>query len=243
MEKRMQRILVVDDHPTNRLKMEMSVKRLGYESAPAENGRQALDLLRREAFDLVLLDIVMPEMDGYEVLAAIKADAKLRDIPVIIISTLEDLDAVVKAIELGAEDHLPKTFDPVLLKARVGACLEKKQMRDLEVEYLRQVELLTDAASAIEAEDFDPGSIQLDNVIGRNDALGQLARVFTGMAREVYAREQNLKRQLHSLQITVDKARQSKQVNSITGTDYFKELRDKAGDLRAMLRDEKNNSL
>ena len=122
------RILVVDDHPTNRLKIAMSVKRLGYESALAENGREALDILRKDTFDLVLLDIVMPEMDGYEVLAVLKTDPELRDIPVVVISTLEDSDDVVKAIELGAEDHLPKTFDPILLKARISACLEKKRV-------------------------------------------------------------------------------------------------------------------
>ena len=134
-------ILVVDDHSTNRLKMSMAVKRLGYETCQAEDGREALSRLRRDPVDLVLLDIVMPEMDGYEVLAAIKEDPGLRDIPIIVISALDELDSVVKAIELGAEDYLPKAFDPVLLKARIGACLEKKQLRDLEVEYLRQVEL------------------------------------------------------------------------------------------------------
>ena len=207
MSEQAARILVVDDHPTNRLKIAMSVKRLGYESAPAENGREALDILRKDAFDLVLLDIVMPEMDGYEVLAVLKADPKLCDIPVVVISTLEDSDDVVRAIELGAEDHLPKTFDPILLKARISACLEKKRMRDLEVEYLRQVELLTAAATALEAEDFDPNDLQLHGVAARDDALGQLARVFTHMAGEVYSREQDLRRQLRSLQIEVDKVR------------------------------------
>ncbi len=237
MRSRTVTILVVDDHPTNRLKMSMAVKRLGYETCQAENGRAALECLRADAIDLVLLDIVMPEMDGYEVLAAIKDDPGLRDIPIIVISALDELASVVKAIELGAEDYLPKAFDPVLLKARVGACLEKKQLRDLEVEYLRQVELLTDAAGVIEDADFDPEALKLDSVIAREDALGRLARVLTDMAREVHAREQSLKRQVQSLRIEIDKTRQKEQVSSITDTDYFQDLRGKAGDLRTMLQD------
>lgn len=235
MTTKLPNILVVDDHPTNRLKMSMAVKTLGYEAALAENGRQALDLLRSEDFDLVLLDLVMPEMDGYEVLAAIKNDSRLRNIPVVVISALEELDAVVRAIELGAEDHLPKTFDPVLLRARVGACLEKKLLRDQEVEYLQQVELLTDAAEIIESEDFKPESLHLDSVKERPDALGRLARVLAHMASEVYIREQKLKRQVQHLQIQIDKARQDEQVSSITETDYFQNLRERANDLRAML--------
>ena len=234
------RILVADDHVTNRLKMSMAVKRLGYEVIPAEDGREALDILRREAIDLVLLDIVMPEMDGYEVLAVIKEDAELRDIPIVVISALEELASVVRAIELGAEDHLPKSFDPVLLKARVGACLEKKRLRDQEVEYLRQVERLTDAAALIESEDFDPAALGLEHVVARDDALGGLGRVLTAMAKEVHAREQNLKRQVQSLKIEIDKVRQSEQVSSITDSDYFQGLRGKADDLRTMLGGDKN---
>lgn len=236
------RILVVDDHPTNRLKMGMAVKRLGYEHLPAESGREALDILRSETIDLILLDIIMPEMDGYEVLSIIKADSELCDIPVVVISTLEDLDAVVKAIKLGAEDHLPKTFDPILLEARIGACIEKKRMRDLEKEYLRQVEFLTTAATAVEADDFSPDNLQLENVIARDDALGQLARVFIEMANEIYLREQNLKKQLNSLQIEIDEARQEKQVNKIIGTDYFKDLREQASNLRKILHSENKPS-
>lgn len=239
MNNPMTRILVVDDHATNRLKMSMAVKQLGYESAHAENGQEAIVKLRNESFDLVLLDIVMPEMDGYEVLAALKADSALRDIPVVVISTLEEMDAVAKAIELGAEDHLPKFFDPILLRARVGACLEKKRLRDQEIEYLRQVEVLTSAASAVEAAGFDPATLRLEPVIARDDALGRLARVFSNMAREVYSREQRLKERLQSLQIEIDSARQEKQVSSITGTAYFKGLREKAGELRAMLNNDR----
>ena len=120
-------ILVVDDHRTTRLKLSLGLKQQGHTVAEAENGQQALDILQTEPFDLVLLDILMPEMDGYQVLENMKNDAALRDIPVIVISAQDEIENVVKGIELGADDYLPKSFDPVLLKARIGACLEKKR--------------------------------------------------------------------------------------------------------------------
>jgi DNA-binding response OmpR family regulator len=101
------------------------VESQGHTSAVAENGQQALEMLRAEPFDLVLLDIMMPEMDGYQVLEHMKADGALRDIPVVVISALDKLDSVVKCIEMGAEDYLPKSFEPVLLRARIAACLEE----------------------------------------------------------------------------------------------------------------------
>ena len=226
-------ILVVDDHKTNRLKLSLSVKKQGHTSDVAENGREALEMLRSQSFDLVLLDIIMPEMDGYQVLREMKKDTLLRDIPVIVISAETEMSSVVKGIELGAEDYLPKTFDPILLKARINACLEKKRLRDQEVEYLRQVERLTDAALAVENETFNLDS--LSEVVKRTDALGNLARVFQDMAREVYEREQRLKRQVQALQIQIDKTKQAKQVSQITGTDYFKNLRSQANDLRTLL--------
>src|SRR5512136_989489 len=108
-------ILVVDDYATNRLKLSLGLKKQGHTVDAAENGQQALDMLRAQPYDLVLLDIVMPEMDGYQVLEQMKGDSRLRDIPVIVISALEEMESVVKGIELGAEDYLPKSFDPVLL--------------------------------------------------------------------------------------------------------------------------------
>src|SRR5580700_1741144 len=96
----------------------------------ATNGREAMEAVRTRTFDLVLLDIMMPEMDGYAVLQNLKADEALRPIPVIMISALDELDSVVRCIEMGAEDYLPKPFDPILLKARINACLEKKRSYD-----------------------------------------------------------------------------------------------------------------
>ena len=127
-------VLVVDDIEENRDVLSRRLKRQGYAVATTENGREALEKLRSGTFDLVLLDIMMPEMDGYEVLQRLKADEALRHIPVIMISALSELDSVVRCIGMGAEDYLPKPFNPTLLKARIGACLEKKRARDREQE-------------------------------------------------------------------------------------------------------------
>ncbi|MDQ4019399.1 MAG: response regulator [Actinomycetota bacterium] len=132
-------VLVVDDDPINRALLAKSLEREGHEHAMAEHGREALEKLRAEAFDIVLLDVVMPELDGYEVLRRIEDDPDLRHVPVIMISAVEDLDSVVRCIELGADDYLPKPFDPVLLRARINGCLMKKRLHDLERERVRDV--------------------------------------------------------------------------------------------------------
>jgi DNA-binding response OmpR family regulator len=223
-------ILVVDDSRQNRLKLSLGLRRHGHTVGLAEDGQQALRMLAEDAYDLVLLDILMPGMDGYEVLDRMKNDKELRNIPVIVISALDQLDSVVKGIELGAEDYLPKTFDPVLLKARICASLEKKRLRDQEAQYLRQVARLTDAAAAVNARNFDPAS--LDDVAARTDRLGELARVFQQMAREVYRREELLRQQVQTLSIKIDEARTARKVDEITQTDYFQELERKAELLR-----------
>jgi signal transduction histidine kinase len=118
-------ILVVDDNAANREVLARRLEREGHRVQQVAGGQEALDLLGRQPIDLVLLDVMMPEMDGYEVLQQLKADPALRHIPVLMISALDEMDSVVRCIELGAEDYLPKPFDPVLLRARIGACLEK----------------------------------------------------------------------------------------------------------------------
>ena len=124
------RILIVDDNKVNRLLLSRSVEMLGHAVVLAENGRIAMQRLADGGFDLLLLDIEMPEMDGFEVLAAIKADPELRGLPVIVTSSVEGLDKIVRCIELGAEDYLPKPVNRVLLQARLTSCLEKKRLRD-----------------------------------------------------------------------------------------------------------------
>jgi adenylate cyclase len=126
-------VLVVDDTEMNRDMLCALLTADGHQTAVAENGRLALELIKAKRFDLVLLDVMMPEMNGYQVLEHLKSDSSLRDIPVIVLSALDEIGSVVRCIELGAEDYLPKPFDPVLLRARIGACLEKKRLRDQEV--------------------------------------------------------------------------------------------------------------
>lgn len=124
------RLLVVDDNKVNRILLARGLEGLGHQVETAENGSQALEKLRTSAFDLVLLDIEMPEMDGYQVLESCLQDPVLREIPIIMTSSLDELDSVVKCIELGAEDYLNKPINPILLRARINASLEKKRLRD-----------------------------------------------------------------------------------------------------------------
>lgn len=134
-------ILIVDDNATNRDVLQRRLAREGYEVQCAADGRQALDMLAERSFDLVLLDIMMPVLNGYQVLERLKQSAALRDIPVIMISAIDEVDSIVRCIELGAEDYLPKPFNPVLLRARVAASLEKKRLRDREQAYLAELRI------------------------------------------------------------------------------------------------------
>ena len=197
-------ILVVDDNRMNRLKISHSLEQQGHTIALAENGQQALEMVRAQPFDLVLLDIIMPEMDGYQVLEQIKSDGKLRDIPVIVISALDEMDSVVRCIEMGAEDYLPKPFDPVLLKARIGAGLEKKKLRGLEVAYLEQEVMLRQSEklatmgklSAGMAHELNNPAAAIQRGAGQlREAVSQLQQVYMRMG------EQSLSQaQLESLQ-------------------------------------------
>jgi class 3 adenylate cyclase len=124
------RLLVVDDNKVNRILLARGLESQGHLVETAENGKQALEKLRTDSFDLVLLDIEMPEMNGYQVLETCLQDPELRNLPIIMTSSLDELDSVVKCIELGAEDYLNKPVNPILLRARVNASLEKKRLRD-----------------------------------------------------------------------------------------------------------------
>ena len=135
-------ILIVDDSEANRDLLSRRLEHYGHRTTLAHDGQEALACLRDQAlaFDVVLLDIVMPLLDGYETLRQIKADDKLRHLPVIMISALDEMDSVIRCIEMGADDFLSKPFDPVLLQARIGACLEKKRLRDREIELFQQLQ-------------------------------------------------------------------------------------------------------
>ena len=141
-------ILIADDNRVNRLLLARGLEHEGHTVVYAEHGGEALDLLRRQRFDLMLLDVLMPELDGYEVLAKLKDDPHLRDIPVIVTSALDEIDSVVRCLEMGAEDYLTKPVNPVLLNARINASLEKKRLRD------QQRELISKFATKEVAEDL-----------------------------------------------------------------------------------------
>jgi adenylate cyclase len=142
-------VLVVDDNEVNRDVLSRRLHRQGHRVAMAAGGREALELLRAQPFDIVLLDLMMPEMNGYEVLERMKADDTLRHIPVIMISAMEALDSVVRCIQMGADDYLSKPFNPVLLQARVGSSLGKKRLRDRERSYLEQLRVAQAESEAL----------------------------------------------------------------------------------------------
>ncbi|MBE2220035.1 MAG: response regulator [Anaerolineae bacterium] len=171
------RILVVDDYPMNRLKLSRVLQQQGHAVEQAENGQQALDMLHSEPFDVVLLDIMMPEMDGHEVLAAMKADTDLRDIPVIVISAVDEVESAVRCIEMGAEDYIPKPFNPVFLRARLNASLRRKKLRDLEQVYLQQ-----------------------EIMLRQSEKLATLGRLSAGMAHELNNPASAVKRGVEQLQ-------------------------------------------
>lgn len=205
-------LLVVDDHRMNRILLARYLARLGYRATLVENGRQALEHVQRESFDLILLDVEMPGMDGYQVLEQLQADPRLRAIPVIMLTALEEVARVVRCIELGAQDYLPRPFHPVLLCARVSACLEQKRLREQEVDAVQHVGRVMAAAAAVRAGTFEPES--LDEVTRRPDALGQLALVFQEMARQVSAREQQLQQQVQQLRTEIEQAGNVREVAS-----------------------------
>jgi class 3 adenylate cyclase len=155
------KILIVDDEPFNVDYLEQELEDSNCQTITASNGREALDKVRSEHPDLILLDITMPVMDGFAVLSELKADPLLRSIPVIVISAVNDLESVVKGIQLGAEDYLPKPFEPTLLHARISASLEKKILRDQHRKLLHTFASET-VAEQLMANGFSLGGQKID---------------------------------------------------------------------------------
>src|SRR5512139_2209435 len=149
------KILIVDDEPFNVDYLEQELEEADYETIAAVDGQDALDKVHSETPDLVLLDIMMPVMDGFEVLSRLKTDPDTRDIPVIVISASNNLSSVVRGIQLGADDYLPKPFEPVLLHARISSSMQKKRLHDLEQLYLQSLERELEIAREIQM-DFLP---------------------------------------------------------------------------------------
>jgi len=166
-------ILVVDDNDDNRDMLTRRLRRQGYDVQTATGGRAALDALGRAPVDLVLLDVMMPDLDGYAVLQHLKAQPDTRAIPVLMISALDELDSVVRCIQLGADDYLGKPFDPVLLQARIGACLEKKRLHDEEA---RHRHALAELNATLER--------RVSEQVAQLDRLGRLKRFFSPQLAE-----------------------------------------------------------
>jgi adenylate cyclase len=162
------RLLVIDDNKVMRLLLARGLEQQGHSVTMAENGRKGLEVLRSERFDIVLLDIQMPEMNGYEVLEAMTSDRSLREIPVIMTSSLDEVDGIARCIELGAEDYLFKPLNPILLKARINASLEKKRLRDQRKELIRKF-AASEVAEDLLAKGFSLGGQQIEATVMFSD--------------------------------------------------------------------------
>lgn len=165
------RLLVADDNKVNRLLMTRSLELQGHKVQTAENGRVALEMLRSESFDLVLLDMEMPELDGFGVLEQMAGDTSLRSLPVIVTSSLEGVADIVRCIELGADDYLHKPVNPVLLKARINSSLEKKRLRDQQQELIKRF-ATSEVADDLEASGFALGGRRVRATVMFSDIRG-----------------------------------------------------------------------
>ncbi|MFI0711460.1 response regulator [Streptomyces inhibens] len=170
------RILVVDDDRTNRMMLTYRLEMAGLETATSENGLEALQMLRESDFDVVLLDILMPGMDGYATLDLMKHDQQLSRTPVIMMSAVGELDSVIRCLEMGAEDYLPKPLDHLLLTSRVDNILLKIRLQQVE----KALAELTEAVQAMAGGALPAGA--LDQVAGQTDSVGRLARQLQQLA-------------------------------------------------------------
>jgi len=208
-------ILIVDDTEVNRNVLHDLILVLGHTPILAENGFSALAQIRKQPPDLVLLDILMPEMDGYEVLNQMKDDSSLRYIPVIMISAVDEMESVVRCIEKGADDYLIKPFNPTLLKARIGASLDKKHLRDQEENYRRQI------------EEYNLNLEQRVQAQVREITSSQLATIFS-MAKLAESRDpetgEHLERMLEYCEILSKALRQLPWYAAVIDEDYIENM-------------------
>jgi signal transduction histidine kinase len=190
-------VLVVDDSESNREILARRLKGQGYSVITAENGRIAMETVRKNDFDMVLLDVMMPEMDGFEVLKRLKSDEQFKHIPVVMISALSEMESVVRCIEMGADDYLPKPFDPTLLRARAVACVERKRAHDKEAMFAEELQQSYARAQALERMRDD-----LTNMIV-HDLRSPLTSVVSGLKTlEIDSELNNSQRELVDISLS-----------------------------------------
>ena len=179
-------ILVVDDDPMEREILRRSLGRLGYRVLEAEDGSQALTTLRRTDVDLVVLDIMMPGMTGLQVLEQRALDAKLREIPFIVVSALDELDTTVRCIELGADDYLTKPYEPAILRARIGTSMERKHLRDREKVHLDTIHAQAERLAHTNGELMQLTADLEDRVAARTSELEQKSEELRSMTQQLW---------------------------------------------------------
>ena len=225
------RILVVDDDELNRDLLATRLSRQGHIVTVAVDGEDALACAKRQALDLILLDVMMPRLDGYETLLALKEDEALQALPVIMISALDELSSVVRCIEAGAEDYLPKPFNPTLLRARVGACLKEKARHDQEVALYQDL-LKSQQCLQRELLKADQRLKAVEPAVRANPDLEPLFEVFEAMTGAVQQRETDLRATMASLEIKISRDAVQTQVGSIVADPSFNLLSQRAKAMR-----------
>lgn len=226
------RILAVDDDDLNLDVLAQRLSRQGHVVTTATDGLEALAKARQQTFDLILLDVMMPRLDGYGTLAELKADEQLRHIPVIMISALDELSSVVRCIEAGAEDYLPKPFNATLLRARLSACLEKKAQRDQEHElYTNLVKSQQRLHRELSQADAVVASMAAD--VREDPRMAPLLAAFERMSGAVSRRETELRATIQELEIKISRQAISTHVGSIVADPSFSSLTERARAMRA----------
>lgn len=225
------RILVVDDDALNRDVLAERLTRQGHIVTTAADGEEALVQARQHEYDLILLDVMMPRLDGYGALRALKADEHLRFIPVIMVSALDELSSVVRCIEIGAHDYLPKPFNATLLRARVGACLREKARHDQEVKLYRDL-LQGQQSLERELERARSSIASLDPALRDDPRVTPLLAAFTSMTGAVQRRESDLRITMQGLEIKINRQALKVQVGSIVSDPSFSALSERARAMR-----------
>lgn len=226
------KVLAVDDDAFNLDILAKFLHKQGHVVTTAQDGLEALDVLSKASFDLVLLDVMMPNLDGFETLRRIKEQEDMLSTPVIMISALDELSSVIKCIECGAEDYLPKPYNSTLLRARVGACLERKAWVDRHLELIDKLEI---SQKIIDVE-IKNSEVQLDLLKDKYQGVvdvNSLVDAFSRMNASLVGQRQQIAETLHDVQIKINRTKVSAQVRTIISNPQFSALNDRAKAMRA----------